>query len=182
MYVNNTLAGSYGFFQYKGKKYLYGTIVKFNKNWLKDNGHPLFGKIKNTEYPFDFIPYGECTYGKFTFGNPSTTYNFTRFPNLQSQERAEIYAMLSTKLSPTTIENAIEEIIVPVELIKNPNKEYNQIPEIKIVFFVYILLMLCSFLFTEPWGCWIVFTILFIALTKKIMKCASENDGPWWDD
>lgn len=180
MHVSKTLVSTYGYFKFKEKKYLHGTIVKFNKQWLVDNGYPLCGEVQNGGNPLDTIPSGECLYGKFQSNNYSK-YSFTRCRT--SDCKADFYTTLKNiMITPEKFNDAIEEVVSPIELVKNPEKKWNEVPEVKMLLMFYILLMLVSFIFTEPWGPWIVWTILFIVFKQKAIDHASDNDGPWWND
>lgn len=179
-----------GYFRYKEKIYLPGTIVKFNKDWLVAHKYPLYTDTReycNVNAPL--VRYGECIYGKFKLGSPTKKYYFQRAIDEQAWNRVEFVRMIYDWIDPLEIENAIEEIVEiehptysnfsirPQELKKQPKKKWNQVPEVKILVVIYIMLMLASLIFTQPWGAWLGLTIIFYILIHNVINSVSGNGG-----
>ena len=184
-----------GYFRYKGKTYLPGTIVKFNRDWLIQHNYPLYKDARDC-YSFDdsIIHYGECIYGQFYLGFSSTQYYFERAKDPLDFNRCKSHLMIYGSIEPSMLADAIEELveideperpnmsIKPKELKKNPRKRWNQVPEVKIGLVIYIILMIASLIFTQPWGAWIVLTVYFVIWSNHAIDEASGNGGPYWND
>lgn len=171
-----------GCFKFKNKKYYSGTMVRFNREWLEANGHPLYKDTYDYRDYFSkpFVHYGECIYGKFYSNFKSQGCCFGRFKNPDFRTSLDDdYFGFCFYLDPSELEAAIEEILDPVEVVDNPSKKWNEIPECKMLLVVYIILMLASLILTEPWGCWIGFTVLYIGINQRIIDHESGNDHKW---
>jgi hypothetical protein len=189
--MNNGVLSSYGWFKYKWRTFKPDTIVKFNKDWLVAHGYSLYSDVNYMGKEFH---YGPCIYGKFRAGYPDKPCYFIRAKSPESFNKAEYNFMISDQFIHEVLEEAIEEVLGVDEYIHwetlcdnnsengsygKLKKDWNQVPEVKIMLVIYIILMIASLIFKEPWGAWIVLTVGFIILSNKMINDANGNGGPY---
>jgi hypothetical protein len=183
--VSNRVLFSYGYFKYKYRTFKPETIVKFNEDWLVAHGYSLY--VEKDAFGRE-CRYGPLVYGQFEAGYPNKICYFSRGEMPESFNNAE-WHMIPTDTFPNGVpEEAIEEVIGFDEIVHwaeicNNNvqngyygkarKSWNQVPEVKMLLVVYIVLMIASLIFTQPWGAWLVLTIAFLVISNALIDDAS---------
>lgn len=148
------------YFKYKDKYYSPGTIIKFKDSFVKTRTTNPTAPVDKRIWP----------YGRFKLFN--TQCGMYYFDPCKFELGVCILNCSYFFISPSELENAIEEIIEPNQVILIPvvRKKDWEIPELMVGWLIYITIMIASTIFKGCGGLWFFESYIFFCIRYQILN------------
>jgi hypothetical protein len=155
------------YFTYHGVTYCVGTEVNFSDNFIKEfryEGKPIW---RYARFNKRVLSDGQIM---CLFTQKQTDWWWLKEHNMDWDDFKKTCGYFLLKES--TLDNAIEEITKPItiEVLKMPTYTDLEVVEVMVGWFVYILVLFFSFIFTEWYLLWIVASLIFFSFRKAMLN------------